>query len=72
MAHEDTRQSARQLIRSLKKYQLCELAMLLAAIHEEDCIHEAANIIYDELRDADRREESSAFLETYDLMVEQH
>ena len=72
MAHEDTRQSARQLIRSLKKYQLCELAMLLAAIHEEDSLHAADAIIYDELRAADRREEANAFLETHDLMVEQH
>ena len=35
----ETRLSARQLIRSLKHYQLNELAMLLAAIHEEDTAH---------------------------------
>lgn len=72
MPENETRLSARQLIKSLKKYQLNELAMLLAAVHEEDTAHSVDAILCDELRAAGRREEAESFAVVYGNMLEAH
>lgn len=72
MPHDETRLSARQLIKSLKHYQLNELAMLLAAIHEEDTAHSVDAIVYDELLAAGRRADAESFMTVHSNMVEQH
>lgn len=69
---KETRLSARQLVKSLKKYQLNELAMLLAALHEEDTTHCADSVVYEELLAAGRRQEADSFMAVYNGMVEAH
>lgn len=72
MAETETRLSARQLVKSLKKYQINELAMLLAAIHEEDTAHSVSEIVCEELLAAGRSEEADTFVLVYSNMVEAH
>ncbi len=70
MPEKETRLSARQLVKSLKRYQLNELALLLAAIHEEDTAHSVDAIVYDELLAAGRSDEAEGFLVVVGNMVE--
>lgn len=72
MTHHETRDSARQLIKSLKKYQLNELAILLAAIHEEDSGQGAGQIVYEELRAAGRSDDAEGFMVVHSNMIELH
>lgn len=68
----ETRESARQLIKSLKKYQLNELAILLAAIHEEDSGQGVGQIVYEELHAAGRTAEAESFMVVHMNMIEVH
>lgn len=72
MTQDETRESARQLIKSLKKYQLNELAILLAAIHEEDSGQGAGQIVYEELRAAGRSDDAEGFMVVHSHMIEVH
>lgn len=72
LPQRETRESARQLIKSLKKYQLNELAILLAAIHEEDSGQGAGQIVYEELRAAGRTAEAEGFMVVHMNMIEVH